>query len=149
MRVQHTHTRTHTHTFIHILELIYINTYVIIWFSHKLRRPNWRGVNWKKERVKKRKTSIRKENLGFPSGIERWEEYKFCLGELWPFNAFLMLKKTFSKHWLIKIRMSFVYIKPKVKSDGTEAMSSTLNAAFIEWLDENWSLTRDEWQRKM
>ena len=40
--------------------------------------------------------------------------------------------------------MSCMYIRSKVKSDHTEAMSSTTNEAFIERLDENRYLTRDE-----
>ena len=35
--------------------------------------------------------------------MERWREWKFSLGDLRLLNAFLMLKATFSKHWLIKL----------------------------------------------
>ena len=31
--------------------------------------------------------------------MERWRKWKFCLGELQSFNAFVMLKATFSKHY--------------------------------------------------
>ena len=55
------------------------------------------------------------ERQGFPNSIKRWGEYKFCLGELWLFNAFVMLNKTLSKHWLIKISMTCEYIQPEVK----------------------------------
>ena len=46
--------------------------------------------------------------------MERWGEYKLCIGGLCPFNTFFMLKTTFSKHQLIKISITHVYIKPKV-----------------------------------
>ena len=35
--------------------------------------------------------------------MERWREWKFCLGELWLFTAFVMLKATFNKHWLFTL----------------------------------------------
>ena len=35
--------------------------------------------------------------------MERWRERIFCLGELQSFNPFVMLKATFSKHWLVKL----------------------------------------------
>ena len=54
------------------------------------------------------------EKQGFPSSVERWAEWKFCFGEVWPFNAFVMLKTTFSKHRFIKISMTCVHIKPEV-----------------------------------
>ena len=52
---------------------------------------------------------------GFPNSIERLKKWKFWLGELWLFNAFVMLKRTFSKHQLIKISITCVYIKPESK----------------------------------
>ena len=46
--------------------------------------------------------------------------------ELWPFNAFVILKTTFSKQRLIKISMMSVYIKPEViKNDATEMTTAT------------------------
>ena len=35
--------------------------------------------------------------------MERWREWEFCLRELQSFNAFVMLKATFNKHWLVKL----------------------------------------------
>ena len=52
---------------------------------------------------------------GFPNSIERWAEWKCCLGELGLFNAFFVLKTIFSRHRLIKISMTCVYLKPEVK----------------------------------
>ena len=43
------------------------------------------------------------------------EKIKFCLGERWLFNVFVILKATFSKRLLIKISMACVYIKSEVK----------------------------------
>ena len=39
-------------------------------------------------------------------------EWNISLGELRPFSAFVMLKETFGKHWLIKIS---VIIKSEVE----------------------------------
>ena len=36
-------------------------------------------------------------------GMERWRELIFCWVELRLFNAFVMLKATFSKHLLVKL----------------------------------------------
>ena len=65
------------------------------------------------------------------------------MGEIWPFNAFVMLKTTFSKHWLIKISMTCAY-KPEVKSD-TTAMTTATNEACIGWWDENCYLIEKKW----
>ena len=46
------------------------------------------------------------------------------MGEIWPFNAFVMLKTTFSKHWLIKISITCAYIKLEVKRNDTTAMTT-------------------------
>ena len=43
-----------------------------------------------------------------------WREKKLCSGERWPFNAFFILKIIFSKHQLIKISITHMYIKPEV-----------------------------------
>ena len=62
-----------------------------------------------------KKGNEHKEKHRFPSSIERWGEKKIFSGGLWPFNVFVMLKTTFSKHRLIKISITHVYIKPKLK----------------------------------
>ena len=54
--------------------------------------------------MKKRKTSNNRSRVfeialeGGREGMEKWKEWKFYLGELQSFNAFVMLKATFSKH---------------------------------------------------
>ena len=54
--------------------------------------------------MEKRKTSNNRSKVfeialeGGRKEVERWREWKFCLGELESFNAFVMLKATFSKH---------------------------------------------------
>ena len=37
-------------------------------------------------------------SIGGREEMERLREWKFCLGELRSFNAFVMLQETFSKH---------------------------------------------------
>ena len=56
----------------------------------------------KKSRVKKRKTSNDRSRV-FEVALEGGRKWKFYLGELQSFNAFVMLKKIFSKHWLVKL----------------------------------------------
>ena len=51
---------------------------------------------------------------------KRSSTMEFCFGEFWQFNAFVMLKTSFSKHQVIKINMTYVCIKPQ----GKEKMSS-------------------------
>ena len=51
---------------------------------------------------------------------KRSSRMEFCFGEFWQFNAFVMLKTSFSKHQVIKINMTYVCIKPQ----GKEKMSS-------------------------
>ena len=46
-----------------------------------------------------------------------------------------MVKKTFSKHRLIKISMTYLYIKPEVKKDST-AMNTATNEACTGLLDK-------------
>ena len=53
------------------------------------------------------------------------------MGDILPFNAFVMLKTTFSKHWLIKINMTFAYIKSEVKKNDTTEMTTSTNEACI------------------
>ena len=48
-----------------------------------------------------------------------------------------MLNTTFSKHQLIKISMTGVYIKPEVRKKDTTAMTTATNKACIGWIDEN------------
>ena len=55
----------------------------------------------KKGRVKKRKTSNKRSRV-FEIALEGGREWKFCLGEIQLFDAFVMLKATFSKH-LVKL----------------------------------------------
>ena len=89
----------------------------------------WVSWNFIKFEIKK---GAFKRDAKFPNSIERWGEEKFCLRELWPFNAFTMLKSTFSKHRLTKISIIYMYIKPEV---------------YKEWYSSNdcsykWSLYR-------
>ena len=65
--------------------------------------------------MKKRKTSIKIIN-----NTERWGEYKFYSGELWPFNVFVVLKIIFSEHQLIKIRMTCVH-KASIKKKNDDS----------------------------
>ena len=59
------------------------------------------------------------------------------MGEIWSFNAFVMLKTTFSKHWLIKISMICAYIwSLNFWKNDTTAMTATTNEACIGWSDE-------------
>ena len=51
---------------------------------------------------------------------KRSSTMEFCFGEFWQFNAFVMLKTSFSKHQVIKINMTCVCIKP----EGKKKMSS-------------------------
>ena len=51
---------------------------------------------------------------------KRSSTMEFCFGEFWPFNAFVMLKTSFSKHQVIKINMTCGCIKP----EGKKKMSS-------------------------
>ena len=68
-------------------------------------------------------------------------EWKLCSAELWPVNAFVMLKTTFSKHQLIKISIIHMYIKPEFKKKtDTKAMTTAINETCIGWLHENWCL---------
>ena len=53
------------------------------------------------------------------------------MGEILPFSAFVMLKTTFSKHWLIKTNMTFAYIKSEVKKNDTTEMTTSTNEACI------------------
>ena len=45
--------------------------------------------------------------------MERWKEWKFCLGELQAFNAFVMLQGRFSKHRLVKLARRG-YVRPEI-----------------------------------
>ena len=54
--------------------------------------------------------------------MKRWREWKFCLGELQPFNAFVMLKAV-HKSW-------------NLKYDTTE-MTAATNEHCIGWLLES------------
>ena len=91
-----------------------------IWLADQPRGPNWSGVRWnfikfeiKKGVEKKKKTSTWR---GRVFRVElKGTENKFCLKELWSSSAFVMLKITFSKHRLIKISTTHVYIKIEVK----------------------------------
>ena len=62
------------------------------------------------------------------------------MGEIWPFNAFVMLSKPFSKRWLIKSSMTCEYIQPEVKKMIQQQwlQLQTTNDACIGWWDENW-----------
>ena len=51
--------------------------------------------------------------------------------EVWPFDAFVILKTTFSKHRLIKINMTCMYVNPEVKKNDTTAMTTAANEAYI------------------
>ena len=51
---------------------------------------------------------------------KRSSRMEFCFGEFWQFNAFVMLKTSFSKHQVNKINMTCVCIKP----EGKKKMSS-------------------------
>ena len=51
--------------------------------------------------------------------------------EVWPFNAFVILITTFSKHRLIKINMTCMYVNPEVKKKDTTAMITAANEACI------------------
>ena len=55
-----------------------------------------------------------------------------------------MLKTTVSKHRLIKISITCVYIKPEVKKNYTTGMTTALNEACIGRLDQNCYLMRKE-----
>ena len=80
------------------------------------------------------------------------ERIEILLGELWPFNGFFMLKTTFRRHRLIKISMTYVYIKPEVNKNDTTAMIDVTNEAGIGWLDEHgylmWNPGIDSWVLK-
>ena len=76
--------------------------------------PNWCRVSWnfikfeiKKGVLKRGKQTVIKagfsKNIGGREEVERWREWKFCLGELQSVDTFVMLKATFSKHWLVKL----------------------------------------------
>ena len=54
-----------------------------------------------------------------------------------PFNAFVMLKTTFSKHPLIKISIACVYIKPELKKTDATKKTAGTNEDCIGWLLEN------------
>ena len=56
---------------------------------------------------------------------------KILLVEFGPFNAIVMLKTTFSKHRLIKINMTYMYMKLEVKKNDSTAMSTAINQACI------------------
>ena len=58
--------------------------------------------------------------------------------------AFVMLKRTFSKYWLIKVSMTCMYIKPEVKKNDTTEITTATNEPCIGWLDENCYLMRKE-----
>ena len=50
------------------------------------------------------------QNMKLKGGGNR----NFVPGEFWPFNAFVILKTTFSKHQLMKISITYMYIQPEV-----------------------------------
>ena len=79
--------------------------------------------------MKKRKTSIKRSRV-FQIALKGGENRNFCLRELLPFNAFVMQKATFSKHWLIN----------DVKKNDTTTMTTTTNEADIGWLNKNYYL---------
>ena len=57
-----------------------------------------------------------KPKQGFPNIIKGWRRgWEIGLEEFWPFIAFIMLQIKFSNHWLIKITIICLYIKPEVK----------------------------------
>ena len=60
------------------------------------------GWAWREKRVEKRVKQTLRE-----AGFSVFREF-------WPFHAFGMLKTTFSKHWLIKSNVTFVYMKTQV-----------------------------------
>ena len=70
----------------------------------------------KREGVK-RKTSNnwdRVFQITLKGGEGSWE---FCLKDFLPFNTFTIMQIRFSKHWLMKISMIYLYIKPEVKKE--------------------------------
>ena len=68
----------------------------------------------KKRVLKRRKQALREG--GYPKSIEKQREWKFCYGELGPFNSFvIMLNTTFSKRRFIKISVTRMYTKPEIK----------------------------------
>ena len=66
------------------------------------------------------------------------------MGQIRPFNAFVMLKTTFIKHWLVKVNMTCACIKPEVKKYDTTAMTAATNEACTGWCDENCYLMEKE-----
>ena len=46
--------------------------------------------------------------------MKMWRKWKFCLEDLQSFNAFIMLKAAFSKHWLVKLAWKCVHIKSAI-----------------------------------
>ena len=87
--------------------------------------------------MKKRETSIKRR-----FSTEHWtvERMQILFGRTWPFNVFVMLKTTFIEHWLIKISMTCVYIKPKVKKKWRSRNDRATGEACIGCLHENFYL---------
>ena len=84
-----------------------------------------------KKRVWKRRKQALREG-GYPKSIEKQREWKFCYGELGPFNSFvIMLNTTFSKRRFIKISVTRVYTKPGIKKNDTAAIISATNEVCI------------------
>ena len=67
------------------------------------------------------------------------------IAELSPFNAFVMVKKTLSKHQLIKISITYAHKVWSWYKNDTTAMATTTNEAWMGQLDENYFLMGKEW----
>ena len=78
-------------------------TFAVLWsYRNHVKKisGSWLVIN--KGSVKKRKTSINRKSV-FEIALKGGREWKFCMEELQLFTAFVMLKATFSKHWLVKL----------------------------------------------
>ena len=89
--------------------------------------------------MEKRKTCNNWSRV-FQVALKGGEVVKTFLGEIWSFNAFVILKIRFSHHPLIKICMIYLYIRPEVKKNDTTAVTAAINEARIGGLQQNFWL---------
>ena len=91
--------------------------------------------------MKKTKTSNNRSRI-FEIALEGERE---CLGELQSFNAFVMIKATFSKHWLVKLAWHVCIHKAWNLKYETREMTAATNEDSIGWLLENCCLMGKKW----
>ena len=130
-----------------------LKSVIYIWLAHKARnfQLEWSPVEifkvWcKKGSVKKRKTSNNRSRV-FEIALEggrEWKggrgESKLWLGEIEIFDAFVMLKATFSKH-LVKLAWG---VSIDLKYDAAE-VTAAANEDCIGWLLESCCLIGKKW----